>query len=69
MKKLIQYFIKCFCKHDWKTKTTKSVENEVSIVVDETEYWYKPMFDKRIIVETTKVLICKKCGEVKIIKY
>jgi len=62
-------FKKLFCRHDWEVHATKTYEYEQEEIVPGTEYWFNPKTVVNGYEETVEVLICKKCGDIKIIKY
>lgn len=66
MRKLIE---KLFCSHSWETHVKETYEWAEKKVVPFTENWFRPQVQEFEFSETVEILICKKCGKIKKIKY
>jgi hypothetical protein len=62
-------FEKLFCKHEWYSHAKETHEWDEIETIPETRFWLNPEFQTISYSETTEVLICKKCGKIKIITY
>ncbi len=62
---VLQYF----CRHKWNSITKETDTTIVDEIVEGTEHWIKPKFQKLTYIDFTEVLICEKCGKIEIINY
>lgn len=58
-----------FCNHKYKLHNKVTRQWEDKRLVDGTEMDYHPVIKTIQIIETTEILICEKCGDIKKIKY
>lgn len=61
--------IKIFCGHDWKTHIKKEYDWTQKSIVEGTQHWFNPVLQELEYSVTYEILICKKCGKTKKIKY
>ena len=60
---------KLFCHHKWKTHSKdKSTWTEMELV-EGTEHWLNPITRQKKYTETTEILICECCGDIKKLTY
>ncbi len=64
-----ELFKKISCRHHWEVHDKNEVEWSEKNIVENTFYWFKPLVNISIHREITEVLICKKCGKIKVVKY
>jgi len=65
----MRLFEKIFCLHKWKTHSKEVYEWQETEPIRGTLHWWKPMFQESTFEQTKEVLICDKCGKIKIISY
>lgn len=66
---MLGIFKKLFCCHDWVVHSKKEYEWTEKELIPETRHWVYPEWRIKTYSETTEVLICKKCGKIRIITY
>lgn len=58
-----------FCRHQWKPHCKERYDRANKEVVWETRGWHTPVLNDYIYSRTSEILICEKCGKIKLIEY
>lgn len=65
----MNWILKLFCRHDWRSFSKVKREWVEKELMKGTEYWIHPTIVNTEYEQITEVLVCEKCGKIKIIDY
>lgn len=58
-----------FCRHQWKSHCKEKYEWKEVVVVEHTKDWFSPVSKEQDFSIISEILVCKKCGKLKLIEY
>lgn len=62
-------FKRLLCNHNWESFRKKKYAWCGKTIVTNTEHWHQPIIEETEQEETVEILVCKKCGKLKTIRY